>query len=90
MRVNIIDCFDATVASANEKIALIDGTREITFGELDYESWVIASKIMELCPEETQKPIAVFMPKCVEVAAADIGIMRSANAFMNLDTEASP
>lgn len=83
----MIDCFDATVAREPGKTALVDSSKEITFEELDLESRIIASKIVELLPEDVQKPVAVFMPKCIEVAVADIAIMRSANAFMNLDVK---
>lgn len=83
MRINILEYFEKTVNDLPKRIAVIDGTQEITFKELRSKAKALAIEFMRLnC---FNKPIAVFLPKSIESIIADIAITYSGNAYMNLD-----
>lgn len=84
MKINLLELFEETVSKKSEKVAIIDGERMITFGELDRKSDILASQINERIGADHQ-PVAVVMPKCIEAIIANLAIMKSSNIFMNLD-----
>ncbi|HNW98727.1 MAG TPA: amino acid adenylation domain-containing protein [Bacteroidales bacterium] len=86
MKINIIEYFIDTVNVANNKIAVIDGDRNVSFSELNAKAKIIAYEIIRLnnC---INKPIAVFLPKSIESVVADIAIIYSGNCYMNLDVK---
>lgn len=66
------------------KVAVVDGQKNITFSELfnravELGEWFIKNF------SETEKPVAVFLPKSAELIAANMAIIYSGNAYMNLD-----
>lgn len=85
MQINVIEYFEGTIKKSREKIAIIDGDRTITFGELAEKSQILSRKIAQNTEDVIRKPIAVFLPKSIEVVTADLGIIYSGNAYMNLD-----
>lgn len=84
MKINLLELLEETVNRYPAKKAVIDGDRNITFGELscktDTIAWYLHCKFK--CKN---KPFAVFLPKCIDAIIANIGIAKSGNAFMNLD-----
>ena len=86
MKINLIEYFVETVAQYADKVAVIDGERQITFGELDKKSRQLAKVIVDACVCQN-RPIAMFMPKCIEAAQTDLAITYSGNAYMNLDVK---
>lgn len=84
MKINLLELFEDTVKRCPCKTAVIDGNQEITFGELEYKSDVIAWRIHQAV-EGKNNVIAVFLPKCIEAIATNLSIAKSGNAFMNLD-----
>lgn len=86
MKINLIEYFVETVRRFPDRNAIIDGERKVSFAELD----VLARRTAGLIVENVQIknfPIAVFIPKCVEALQADLAIMYSGNAYMNLDVK---
>lgn len=81
---NWIDIFRRTVADNEEKIAVIHGDKQITFAELNIKSIQIANMIREKTGE-INRPVAVLLPKSIDVVYSDIGITYSHNIFSNLD-----
>ena len=69
-----------------KKIAVKDGDNEITFDELFNRSGELGAFLIRNI-SETGKPVAVFLPKSAELIAADMAIIYSGNAYMNLDTK---
>jgi len=86
MKINLIEYFVETVGRFGEKEAVVEGERRVTFKELDLQARKLAQTIIDTC-QYKNRPVAMFMPKCVEAAVADLAITYSGNAYMNLDVK---
>ena len=86
MKINLIEFFVETVARFPERNAIIDGERKVSFAELDMLVRRMAGEIIKGV-QCKNRPIAVFMPKCVEALQSDLAITYSGNAYMNLDVK---
>ena len=86
MKINLIEFFVETVRHFGEKIAVVDGERNITFNEVDMRARQLAQVIIDSCQCKS-RPIAMFVPKCGEAAIIDLAITYSGNAYMNLDVK---
>lgn len=86
MKINLIEHFVETVRQFPERNAIIDGDRKVTFNELDVQARRLAQTIIDTCKCKN-RPVAMFMPKCVEAALANLAITYSGNAYMNLDVK---
>ena len=82
---NILEYFENTVKIKSNKIAVVDGDRKIVFAELAGKARSVGSAVFNKSGKAKKKPIAVFLPKSIESIIADIGIVYSGNAYMNLD-----
>lgn len=85
MHKNMIDYFEDTVKKYPDKVCLIDNGRDITFKELQTKASEIGQIIYDVIGGVKNQPIAVFLPKCLEVYETDIACTYSGNIFMNLD-----
>lgn len=83
---NIIEYFIETVKNNNNKIALVEGEKKITFRDLHRKSKILSSSIID-CVNYSNKPIAVFLPKTINSVISDIAITYSSNIYMNLDVK---
>jgi amino acid adenylation domain-containing protein len=81
---NIIEYFIETVKSNCNKIAVVEGEGRITFADLDRKSKILASIIIDYV-NDSNKPIAIFLPKTIDSVISDIAITYSSNVYMNLD-----
>ena len=86
MNINLVEFFVDTTKRIPDRVAFIDGDRQMTFAELDKKSRLLAKLIVDDCHCKN-RPIAVFLPKCIESAQADLAITYSGNAYMNLDVK---
>ena len=86
MKINLIEYFVETVSKFPERNAIIDGERTISFSELDVLARRLAGIVIETSECKNQ-PVAVFMPKSVEVLQSDLAITYSGNTYMNLDVK---
>ncbi len=86
MKINLIEYFVEAVGRFGEKIAIIDGERRVSFNEVDHRARQLAQVIIDGC-QCKKRPVAMFMPKCVEAAVTDLAITYSGNAYMNLDVK---
>lgn len=84
MKINLIEYFVETVARYADKVAVIDGDRSVTFGDLDKNARGLAQIIIDSCSCKN-KPIALFLPKGIESVYSDLAITYSGNIYMNLD-----
>lgn len=80
--INILEYFDDTVRKYPDRIAIIDGDRQMTFEELNY----LVNCYSFSLKKYHNKPIAVLLPK-FECIIADLAIIRSGNFYMNLDVK---
>lgn len=86
MKINLIEYFIETVNRFPNRTAVVEGERQISFGELDQKARQLAKVIVDACGCKN-RPIAMFMPKCIEAAVTDLAITYSGNAYMNLDVK---
>lgn len=86
MKINLIEYFEETVARIPDRIAVVDGDCRMTFADLAKKSRHLAQIIIESI-DIINNPVAVFLPKSVDAACADLAITYSGNAYMNLDVK---
>jgi len=82
---NILEYFEKTVVEKSDKIAVIDNGRTITFSALSQRSKALAVQLRRGTFENIRRPIGVFLPKSIESVIADLGVIYTGNAYMNLD-----
>ncbi len=86
MKKNILEYFFKTVEARGDRIAVIEGDQQITFGSLDKMAQVLATSILNYnC--FNNKPVAIYLPKSIESVAADIAVTYSGNIYMNIDVK---
>lgn len=86
MRINLYEWFEDTVGNNPHKIAVKEGNDSIYFADLKQKAETFAAYLLSKS-DVRNKPIAVFLPKCIEAVIADLGAVASANPFMNLDVK---
>lgn len=84
---NLLEYYEKTIEQHSDKIAVIDGERQITFKDLAQNALAVGTAILQKFDGQIKHPIAVFLPKSIECITADIGIVYSGNAYMNLDVK---
>lgn len=87
MKTNMIQYFIQTVNRTPGRTAVVDQQQKFSFSELDEMCRRIASIITEREKQYKVTPVAVYLPKSVGSIAADLGILYSGNAYMNLDVK---
>lgn len=87
MKINILEYLEDTAARHPEKTAVIEGDSSITFGELSQKSKLLSRLIAMQIDGMIRRPIAIYLPKCIDSVASDIGVVYSGNAYMNLDVK---
>lgn len=90
MKTNILDYFEQTSKEKPNKVAVIDGVRTITFRELQEKACCLGMAIIKKGQGCLNNPVGVFVEKSIESVAANIGILYSGNAYMNLDVKSPP
>ena len=86
MQKNVLEYFEATAVEHASKLAILDGERSITFGELWRYSRRLAFKIKQT-RDAVNQPMAVFLPKSADSIAAFLGILYSGNIYVPMDTK---
>lgn len=84
-RTTITKYFDTRVESFPERIAIYDGERGVTFKDLQTMALNLAVEIKDRLSSAAGKVIGVCLPKSIEAIVADLAILYSGNAYMNLD-----
>jgi amino acid adenylation domain-containing protein len=84
MKRNLIEYLTQTVQKKKDKTAVVENDKEITFGKL-YENICILGSYLVKREDIVNKPIVIFLPKSIYCVVADLGVMISGNAYLNLD-----
>ena len=87
MRINFYNEFAKTVQNNPQKVSVYDGDVSVTFAQLHERERRIAESIHIAIGGKSKTPVGVFLPKCVDSIAADIGIIHTGNFYMNLDVK---
>ncbi len=85
MRINLLEYFFEMLNREPLRFAVIDKERKFTFDKVNKMSNALLEHIETAVDGVIRKPIAVFLPKCAESVISDIAIIKSGNAYMNLD-----
>lgn len=86
MKINLIEYFVETASKYANSYAVIDGERIISYGDLDFKARQLSKVIIDECKSKN-KPVAMFVPKCIEAVYIDLAITYSGNTYMNLDVK---
>lgn len=89
MQKNVLEYFESSVVQHDNKTAIIDGEKSITFGELWGYSRRLAFRIKQT-KDKVNQPIAVFLPKSGDSIIAFMGILYSGNIYVPMDTKSPP
>lgn len=84
MKKNLIEYLVETVKQKENVTAVIDSDKEITFIQLFKNICVLGDYILEKS-DVINKPIAIYLPKSINCVVADLGVMITGNAYLNLD-----
>lgn len=84
IKINLIEYFESTVDLFPNKLAVVDGTSQLTFGELKHRAQRIATEIAKR-GDEINRPIAIYLPKNNDAIASFLGAMYSGNIYTPLD-----
>ncbi len=84
---NVLDFFRDTVQRVPDKNAVVYKDEAITFKRLEEKGRCLGGQIISRLPEDACVPVAVFLPKCIDVVIADLAITCSGNFFSNLDVK---
>ena len=79
--------FEETVNLKKNEIAVVEGEEKVSFVELRRRAMDLAGYFSERIEIMASSPVAVFIPKSVWGIVADMGILYSGNAYMNLDVK---
>ena len=82
---NILECLEYQEKKVPDKIAFADEKESITYSELLDYSRKIGSCLLKL--NTTNKPIAIYLDKSVNVISAMMGIVYSGNFYVVIDSE---
>lgn len=78
--------FAARAAATPHAVALIDGGREVSYAELEQRSAALAAHLARL-GVTAETPVAVCLPRSVELAVAILATLRAGGAFVPMDPE---
>ncbi|MBQ0067130.1 MAG: amino acid adenylation domain-containing protein [Phascolarctobacterium sp.] len=83
---NVLEYFEQTLLTKKDKVAVVDDQRQISFGDMAGQAWSVGTHLLQ-SGVGIKHPVAVFLPKSIESIVADVGIIYSGNAYMNLDVK---
>ncbi|MFN1216428.1 AMP-binding protein [Chryseobacterium kwangjuense] len=86
MKKNLIEYFIETVKQFPDKTAVIENDMKISFQDL-YQQTILLGNLLLDKADILNRPVAVYLPKSVYCVTADLGIMFSGNAYLNLDVK---
>ncbi|MEO5816462.1 MAG: amino acid adenylation domain-containing protein [Gemmatimonadaceae bacterium] len=72
---------EASVARAADRVAVTDGERSLTYGELDVRANQLAHRLRALVTER-DAPVALYMDRSVDAIIGLVGILRSGSPYV--------
>lgn len=87
VKTGFLDYFEETVVAKRDEIAVVHKESSISFGKLRRKAVYLGNELAKVVPGVMNRPVAVFMPKCIDAVVANIAIMYAGNVFMNLDVK---
>lgn len=84
-KTHLLECFEETARKKSGEIAVRHNGQQIIFKDLECRVQIAGLAFTEIVGGMRNRPIAVLLPKEINTVIADLGILYSCNAFMNLD-----
>ncbi len=78
--------FVAQAAQTPDAVALIENDRQVTYAELDLRSAALAAHLAQL-GVVAETPVAICLPRSVDLAVAILATIRAGGAFVPMDPE---
>jgi amino acid adenylation domain-containing protein len=72
---------EASVARAADRVAVTDGERSVTYGELDVRANQLAHKLRSIVAEKGA-PVALYMDRSIDAIVGLLGILRSGSPYV--------
>lgn len=87
MKIHLTEYFEETLRRVPQKTAVMDQGRSLDFQSLGKRAKILAEVLANLLGPTINRPIGVFIEKGIDSVVADMGILYSGNAYMNLDVK---
>lgn len=84
---HITQYFESTVTAHSDSVAVYDGEHSVTFRQLHERVLCEAARINRMLGGKTGQIVAVLLPKSLDAVVADLAVLYSGNAYMNLDVK---
>lgn len=83
------DLVSAQAARTPDAVAVRDGTRQLTYAELDHLSTAVAEGLLGM-GVTTGVPVGVLQDRSADLVATLLGILKAGGAYLPVDTELPP
>ena len=83
---SIVDVFEARVGERPNAVAVRMGADSLSYRELDSAANHLAHRLRD-CGVDHETPVGVFMPRCLEMAVALLGVLKAGGAYVPLDVD---
>src|SRR5437879_4628138 len=78
-------CVSTEVAAqASNRIAVMEGSRALTYGEVNYQADRLARHLRSL-GVDVDTPVGLCLPRSLDMVVGALGILRAGGAFVPLD-----
>ena len=86
MQINVLEYFEkGALLKCRNKVAVREVNRQYTFAEIECFAKNLAAGLIFKRGNMFRQPVPVFLPKGTENIVADLGVLYSGNAYVNLD-----
>lgn len=82
----LADLFEATAARQPDHVALIFGTRQLTYGELDHQADLAASRLIE-AGVRPGMILGLWLPRGIDLLVAQLAIAKSGAGWLPFDAD---
>jgi amino acid adenylation domain-containing protein/thioester reductase-like protein len=70
-----------------DRVALIEGDQEISYGDIDTRSAVVAAELRRLVAAAPTAHVAICLPRSADMTVAILGVLRAGFSYIPLDPE---
>ena len=83
--VTVLELFDRCVTRHPDAIAIVDGTVELTYQQLQRQSRVLAAEIRKKLGNATDQRIGICLDRSADLVVAILGVLYSESAYVPID-----
>ncbi|WP_083330503.1 MULTISPECIES: non-ribosomal peptide synthetase [Pseudoalteromonas] len=82
---SVVETMLAHAQTQPHKVALLEESRQLSYGELDRQSALIANSIGALSELVANTPIAILVPRSINSVVAMLAVMRSGHGYLPIE-----